>query len=47
LQNNWRGIFDDWNLRQYNFEKTLGSGIGRLQWIYVESSSHGVGGWKK
>jgi hypothetical protein len=47
VDNNWQGDFDDWNLRQYKFNQTLGSGTGQIKVDYVESSSHGGGGWKK
>lgn len=47
VDNKWRGDFDDWNLRQYNFNTDLGSGTGKIKVDYVESSSHGGGGWKK
>lgn len=38
----WSGDFDDWNLRQYNHDTPLSSGI---LVDYEESSSHGGGGW--
>ncbi|USG67787.1 DUF1906 domain-containing protein [Brevibacillus ruminantium] len=47
VDNKWQGTFDDWNLRQYNFNTTIGSGSGKITVDYVESSSHGGGGWKK
>ncbi|MEK4039103.1 MULTISPECIES: glycoside hydrolase domain-containing protein [Paenibacillus] len=46
VDNSWAGTFNDWNLRQYNFNTTLGSGNGQIKIDYVESSSHGGGGWK-
>lgn len=47
VDNSWRGDFDDWNLRQYNFNTLLGTGTGQINVDYVESSSHGGGGWKE
>lgn len=47
VDNSWQGDFDDWNLRQYNFNTTLGLRTGQIKVDYVESSSHGSGGWKK
>lgn len=38
----WGGEFDDWNLRQYDHDTPLSSGI-RVD--YEESSAHGGGGW--
>ena len=46
VDNSWAGQFTDWNLRQYNFNKSLGSGNGKIVVDYNESSSHGGGGWK-
>ncbi|TDA68863.1 MAG: DUF1906 domain-containing protein, partial [Clostridia bacterium] len=47
VDNSWRGDFDDWNLRQYNFNTLLGTGTGQINVDYVESSSYGGGGWKE
>lgn len=47
VDNSWSGTFSEWNLRQYNFNTDLGSGTGMIKVDYVESSSHGGGGWKK
>lgn len=47
VDNSWQGTFNDWNLRQYNFNTVVGSGSGSINVDYVESSSNGGGGWKK
>ncbi|OZQ94989.1 glycoside hydrolase domain-containing protein [Paenibacillus sp. VTT E-133291] len=47
VDNSWLGTFDDWNLRQYNFNPELGSSTGKINVDYVESSSNDGGGWKK
>lgn len=46
VDNNWQGTFNDWNLRQYNFNTQIGTGSGKINVDYVESSSNGGGGWK-
>lgn len=44
--NSWSGDFDDWNLRQYNWDTTIGSGSSAINVDYNESSSYGGGGWQ-
>ncbi|WP_340392281.1 glycoside hydrolase domain-containing protein [Paenibacillus sp. FSL E2-0190] len=47
VDNDWQGNFEDWNLRQYNFNIEVGTSTGKINVDYVESSSHSGGGWKK
>lgn len=38
--------FDAWNIRQYGFDKVLGSGEGQIIVDLDESSHYGGGGWR-
>lgn len=49
VDNSWlaaNGTYDTWNMRQYRFNKWIGSEQGKICVDYDESSRYGGGGWQ-